>query len=128
MSEELIDYNFRRNVETGAYEFDILVSSTKTTTEHTLKEDVAYYSQPLHGRYGFCFMIKGESLKVFRFNRDADVVYEFQASVYSNQKSVAGALRKMLDRTTDLRENQRLWKELNDSFDSFGKIGAKIVE
>ena len=99
--EELIDFSFNRNLETGEFEIEILVKSKVDTVEHELNYSTPYVSIPLHFDYAYIFRLEPTSLYFFKIKKEDLQTFDpekIEFDVLFNQKKIDKQLRKILDR------------------------------
>ena len=140
--EELIEFNFNRDTETGKFDVDILVKSKADVVEHEINYSTPYVAIPLHFDYAYIFRLEPTSLYYFKIKKDDLQTYDpekIEFDVLFNPKKIEKQLRKILDRAdiyedwtayTILERKIKIKKELAapDVVEAIGEIVTTIVK
>lgn len=112
--EELIEFSFERDLQTGEFNADILVKSTAIPVEVSLNYSTPYVSIPLHFDYAYIFRLEPKVLYYFKIKKDSLETFEhakIEFDVMFDEKKILKQLRKMLDRA-DFYEDWNAYKVL----------------
>lgn len=140
--EELIDFKFDRNLETGEFNVDILAKSKADVVEHEICYSTPYVTVPLHFDYAYIFRLEPTSLYYFKIKKDDLQNYDpekIEFDVLFNPKKIEKQLRKILDRAdiyedwsayTILERKIKIKKELSapEVVEAIGEIVTATVK